>query len=1131
MRVLKYLFWLVILTVLLLALVVGFGLNSESFLNKVATFGIKQSGLDIRYKKISGGLYSGLKIEGFEYEDKIRSNLTIDLDFKALKNGHLLVNDLNVSNLVIDKKFLSSLLDTNSSKESKSETKLPIKDIDIKKLHLDLSDLSYKEYEVYDLSLDVRDFKSNLKDSHSGKIDIVANTNIAKLDGEVKLRGKKYDIRVDSDLKRDFIKRYIKDQNITLNIIPHIHLKANGDLEDVDFNLLLSGGDIDIDSIKIEPKRIKAKGSYGIKSGKLRSDLNLDIDSSLANLLLDSDIKLNTNDLNDSLSFYANSKIKPSNSLLKDQNLTVKKMPQIFIDAKGDLKKIELNSSIDSGKLSYNDIKIEPKKLNIKAQYFLQNSDLKAKVGLVVDSNIADLNLDAKTDLNLADLNSTLKYSAISTLKAKEGFLKKRLKDTNITLFSLSPLKLNLKGDAKELDTNITLDGELEIDKLKAKPLIKDSNIHLNLLTKELNSNLMIMLNTNRGNALLKSKANLNLNDINSTLKYDMVAKISDTKPYKGVDLSSLGDILLDAKGSLKNLQAKLRSDKIKADINSSDFDRFSLKLDTKKIYLKKIYRDISPDLNRSFVALKSKGSYILSSKTLHLISKLDGFRYNNQTITTNEFVLDIKKDEITLSPVTIRAGDFKLNAFIKKVGDKFVAKLKNRAINLDANFKISPLYVVANGEINSIKSLIKEVNNLYPLKDDFGVDGRLKFSAKSKEDKIIASITSPKITLKEGRLERVKLRAIYQPHKILIKNFDFDMRGFGDKSMNREVRLKRDGIITFDDENATIDIELKNLAYFKATKRGDVIKGKLNSKRLTLSYPKMGHTTISSNIDIFQSKDKRAITGKIEFSDTEINYESRYLDISKDSDIIIINGKKQESDDFKNNTFLDLKIFSKDNIIYKVRAGQIEMKPNIVIRKEFGDTPRIRGKIKIMGGEYDLADKRFKIKEGAVAFRGLKEVNPLLDLHVSYDELDEIDIFIDISGDKNRPRLKFSSKPPKPKKDIFSYLLFGMSASESEDALRSANKAAERIFGRAISKDLARELHLDRLDLERNMEGNINIKAGKKVGKKTIFYYQNRDSKSSIIVERKLDKNWDVSIESGDDGEAVDFIYRKGYK
>jgi len=377
-------------------------------------------------------------------------------------------------------------------------------------------------------------------------------------------------------------------------------------------------------------------------------------------------------------------------------------------------------------------------------------------------------------------------------------------------------------------------------------------------------------------------------------------------------------------------------------------------------------------------------------------------------------------------------------------------------------------------------------------------------------EDAKIA-LTSEKIAFKDGNIVDLNLLTFYNPKRILVKNFDFELKDFEPKEFNRKVKLKRDGLITLNLETNTVDFVLENLLEFKGTQKGNVATGKLTTKDLMLAYGEYGSTKLTTELEMFQSLDQLAVTGFIEFADTEITFESPFLDVSKDPDIIIITkeskGKKPPSDNFLLNTFLDLDIRTKNEMIYNVDAGEIEFAPDIKVRKDFGTLPKITGKIKVLDGQYDVADKRFQIEEGAIAFRGQEGSNPLLDLHINWEEIDDVVIMIAIGGDKNRPKLVFSSKPMMSKKDIFSYLLFGMSASETEGAATSANKAAEKIFGRAISKDLARELNLDRLDMNRNALGGIDVKAGKKINRKSIIYYKNKLNESSVLYERKLSR------------------------
>ncbi len=61
---------------------------------------------------------------------------------------------------------------------------------------------------------------------------------------------------------------------------------------------------------------------------------------------------------------------------------------------------------------------------------------------------------------------------------------------------------------------------------------------------------------------------------------------------------------------------------------------------------------------------------------------------------------------------------------------------------------------------------------------------------------------------------------------------------------------------------------------------------------------------------------------------------------------------------------------------------------------------------------------------------------NPLLDIRVEY-ELPQVLIEIYIGGYANRPKIEFSSEPPMPKKDIMSYLLFGVSTKKLADGER----------------------------------------------------------------------------------------------
>ncbi len=1139
MKALKIFFALIGMVLLALIMIVVFGLNSATFLNHGAKFAIEKSGLDITFSEIKGGLYSGLEIKDFNYQDDVKADVKLEIDFPALKEGKVKVKDINLSNLTIDKDFLASLLTPSESNTTTATSKKSfIKEISVDNLHLDTKDIVYEAYTLDALVLDVHDFHYDMKEEFSGDIKAHIASNVALADVSVVLEKSHYDAHIDADVQKTFIEPYLKDSNITLDTVPHITLDARGDMENVVVDAKIGEGILFSQSIMINPKMMDIHADVGIKSGDIKADVKADIDSDMAALQVNGDAVLNSKDINNTLQFSLHSHIEGHQDFvakqLKDHNVTIVKLPSFRLDAKGDLKNITFSTNLKEGEIHYEAFEIFPKALNLSGDFDLVEQVLNAKLLSRIDSNAANVDLNSQVHVNLKDINRTLAYTSEGKIIAQSAYLKSQMQDANVTIEKLSPLSIMIEGDAKALDAVFDLDGEMAYNDLKVRPEIKNSQVHVDLVKKAIDAALHIMIDSNKGDIALNADVSVNVDDINDSLRYKADMKIKDAKAYAGVDLSYLGDITLNAVGSLKELTANVKSKKITADVVSADFDTFTLNLDTKKIYLGKIYADVPPDLEKSFVAIKADGFYKLTGKEAKIKARLKGFKYNRHTLYTNTFTVALSGEDITLSPLVLRSDKFKMTMDMKKVGNDLVANIKNRAFFAKAKLNLDPLHVKADGEISSIDALLKEVDKIYPVDTSMGIDGKVKFKARMQGKAVKADITSAKISFKEGRLENLHLLALYAPHIVRIKNFDFKLAGFEGKGMNRQVRLAREGIITFDDENASVDVELKDLLYFKGKKEGDVTTGRFKTKTLALSYPNYGETKVTTDLQMYQSGEKMAVTGEVRFKETEVNYQSRFLDVSKDSDIIIVSKndkKKKEGDSFVQNTFLDIKIVSDDAIVYKVDDGEIQMQPDMVVRKDFGEAQKITGKIKILGGMYDFADKRFKINEGAVAFRGQAGTNPLLDLHVEYDEIDDVRIMIDIGGDKNRPKLSFNSEPQMSKKDIFSYLLFGMSASETEGAATSANKAAEKIFGRAVAKDLARELHLDRLDMNRNADGGIDVKAGKKVNRKSIVYYQNRSTESSVIYERKISKNWDVATEVGKLGQSVDFVYRKGFK
>ncbi len=1251
MRVVKYLLGLLLVVLLLVAGSLFLMLGSGSVLDTVVQVAVSKLHLPLSYRKLSGSVLGGLSLEGVNYDNKVKADLTLKVDYPALKEGVVHIEKVAANNVWIDQNFLASLIDTNRSNQSqkKGAQNIPVKKVLIDDLDLSLVDTHYHEYTVNRLDLHISDFSYDMKKKIDGKIDLSLESNVAALHGDIVLHESHYNGNFDLYPEPDFLQQFVKEQNLTIETAPHITADIAGDLTRAVFDLKLHETKLRYTTLVISPKLLRIKGNYDFETKRLDANSTLKGTSDAADydLYLQSGVDLD--DLNGTLRYRLEGDLtgaKPAlAAFLHDANLSILEPSKIDLDANGTLRRVSANIDLHKGKIRYADYLIAPQSLRLHADYDLAKSYLKASGEGDIFSNAADMNmtfqtrlyttrptqtlkLDLKGDLlpkkpfvtqlladqnitlkkvpqlhisavtkkqkirahlqidplaletgdlrlqsrqidarmlldtatqklrsdiaadilsnaallrldgnlsaTLSDLNRTLRYRAKTVIEAKEGYLKKHLKTKRVDFQKLSPLLLHISGDGEALDATLDLSGDARVDRYRFKPHIRNTKVHYNLRDHRLKSDVDLAINSTWGNLKLKANAALDTDDINRTLRYNALLNMRQREPLFDVNLTQLGHIALDLNGSLKRLDAKLHSEKLKAAVKSGDFNRFDFSLLSRKLYLDRLYAGLPPKFHNSSAELDAKGFYILHEQKADVSMALKALHLAGRDIRTNRFRFKMEGKDFHLTPLTLTAKGFKMTFDAESKAGEIKAHLRNRAITADVAFREKPLFADAKVDIPSIRKLLHEVDKVYPIAPLPKVDGAVVLTAKSdRSDRVTIGLRSPKITLPEGRIEAIDLKAYYSPERIDIPTFAFALRGFKPKKMNRTVRLAHPAFIVLKKGAMRVDFVLQNFLSLKAEEKEGVLSGTLTTNKLYLGMKGYGETKLTTDIQFYKSGEQVAVSGDVTLEETTITYESRVLDVSEDPDIIIVTKRKKRrasDDSFIKNTFLDLHIKSKDEIEYKVEAGTILLKPNIEVRKDFGSKVKLLGKINILEGEYDYGDKRFYLKEGAIAFRGLEEINPHLDLHVEYP-IDEVVIYIDILGDKRKPKLVFKSKPMMPKKDIFSYLLFGFAVSESDGAESSAASAAEKIFGRALAKDLARELKLDRLDLVRNKLGGIDIKAGKKLNRKTIIYYQNKSLESSVIVERKLGKHLEVDVEAGQSSQAVDFVYRKSFK
>jgi len=1040
----SYLLWFILFLILFAVGALFFALNNQKTIDFALQNSLNKFFPDLKYEKLSGDIFSGIGIKGFNYKDKVKGDIYLKADFSALKDGELKIEDVNLTSLWIDEKFLKELLNAPSKKKQSSEEKpaeIPIKKIDIKNINLSLRDFTWDQYRVDNLFINVKNLKYDMKEKLSCVFSIKEDGNVASLHllGRVDLP--KYRFSMDGVVKKSFVNPFIEKNEVLLKDDVKLFLKGEGDFDDLITSLNVKPFNMSVKDIDILSKKIATDLKFGLKSHDADVKLYSFANSNIADLDLKADAKLNIDDINNTLNLNSFAKVVSKKlylkDLLKDSNITLLSAPTLDISLSGEMKKFVLKSNIDNLALKTKGIDIKSKRFLLSGNMNALAGDFDADVDSFIFSKLADLSLRGKALGNINDINNTLKFDLKSILKAQKNRIKN--KDIDIIVLRDSFLKFNAAGDLKEIKGDIKSFARAKIDGKKANLDIKRSNFYYSLLSNRLKSDAKIDIDSYFAKLNGDLKVDVDIDDLNNSLNHRLNLKITKVMPIKDLNLAPLLPLKVVSKGGLKSLKASLHSPKLKLFVKS-DLNRFDYRLKSKDINISKIYTPFLKEGKNMGVRLNSSGFYIVSKKTANIKGEIENFILDKERFHTKPFLFRMKGEDLFLDNLKVIGKDFWVSLKGSKRGENVKASLFSPGISLpEGKGKIKDITLKAQGFVN-----------------------------------------------KDGG-------------EIKIKKAGFSLIDFKPKEMNRVVSLKRDerdGIIQWKGEDAKIDLDFGEILKFSALKKGDVMKEKIKIEKLYLGYEDFGHTTLSADVKINGKGPKNRVKGDIYFFDTLITYKPKFLSISEDPDIVIVTKEskkkkpKKENKNFIKNFAIDLNVKSKDEMLYKTDDAEIAFKPDLKIVKEFNEPIKLLGKIKILEGFYDFADKRYLIEEGAIAFRGGKQINPLLDIHIKYDEIEDVVIYIDIRGDAKRPKLSFRSNPMMPKKDILSYLSFGMSTRELKNIGNNAAGAAEKIFSKAVSKDLAKALNLDRLYLSRNKEGGFNVKAGKKLNKKTIDYY-----------------------------------------
>jgi len=1053
------------------------------------------------------------------------------------KHKVLFIDNLNVKNLDVKKvlEFVKNIK-TNSLDDNNKSLNLGYipKKILIKNSNVDLKPLKFKDINISNLTLSAKDGEFNLEKMQfkKGKVNFKNSSSLAKIDLNFILK--------DKNLTLNNFNADIYDFKKILNLFENGNDKNSSNSKNLDLsfidakNINLKKLNLKIDSFTYKQNRFKKIKSeikncfFNLKSSKINcEDIFLGIESNL--LSLNSKISLNKDIVVKNLD--ANSKNLDN---LIDFILSFKSKEENNSTLNLPFEKLVVNSA----KAKFNNLSFEPFIINNgevslnKAYISLKNFKIDAKV------------LEAKVKSNWGEAN--LKGDIKNSRYYAEGFYKpyqELFKQYSIPIIAknLKPLKVKGEFGFNDLKLNAKLSGKDILSVVKNFDIEESFNI---FKYDYKSGDIFWKIDANI-NSIYTSKAKLK-----NILEYkDKLIYSGSIKPIKKLDFTKnldelFSNLKLNYKGDSQKIDISFSTNKLKGFIDSKSYKGGILKIvNTKNIDINKLV-NLGENFKNAKINLLKISAPINFEKPLPLKGKID----LNSNLITLKGTWEYNKEFKLISNINLSKNSLlnsKLKCLNKKVifplklnlavnkGVKAVLKNKNISSNIDyLNKKIKAvlnygnLKLNLNGEIenltfdiktNSLKNALKNIKRVCKINNLGKIDGDLKISGKIINfKKINFKINSSKTVLDNGEIKNISIIGEYDKN-LLINRYALNYNGY-------KIYANKSSTIVFDKNILIKNFWVNDSLLISGLYNLKNSSGKFNFKSNNFNI-KSSQADANLKIDAKANikGQKVAISGAVNILNAIIKTNLKQRAVADNEDIIIIQKQKEkENTKFAKNIKLNLKIVSKNGIVYKQSDSYFKLFPNLTIVKNFNELSNFKGVIKIdKNGYYIISGKKLKVQKGLIRFKG-KSTTPYLNIVMNYKGKDYT-IKINISGTASNPILFFSSNPPLTKDQILAYLLF----DDSSAAGTHSQESMLNMIGGTLAKSFLGSIGI-KIDHISIKEDGFSI--GKSLGKHIIIYYNQEGEKSSVKTRIDITKSIRTEIEVGQDSQSADIIFSKEY-
>ena len=1024
----------------------------------------------ISYQKISGNVFTGIKIDYLEYNNTILADkIDIGWNILALLDNRVYITKFEIKNLNTNK--ILEIIDSFPSSKSKQKNifDYQINSIDITAQPIDYHGVKFRDLQFGIDSISIDKSMQNIKlkelkfslNSDLVNIGLHGDMNKNRLHLN-RVRLTDIDIKEITKFVKTFnrSKKSSKQKKSTSPLLKSIKIdKLLATLKKTTYNpITLEETKLSLSDITIDPK-----SSYNLNAKKAM----LIAKTSFADTKQIGYVK--------NSKLYTKGDIITRKYLFDKYNLPLNRKELKILPTKLEVNQkgfwVEIDNSVKNLLVLNSDFNLNIKKATHKLKYIYSEKKIyihsKAKFSMRYSD---DSDIDNLVVIDITK-NGYITYEGSVNIKKIKAIPK------DITSNLLNNLKTKYKGDAKKLRVDIDsqeIKGEFITKGYKSATLTfhtkKSIYLHKKDLPKilynspiDIKSNSFIDFHNNK-----KTKIGLNIhsNIINIRSKFGI------SKPFQ---------IKFDA--TFPHNSKILQIDK------NIKFNNIS-----------KLYGVVTINKNSNYISINGDDLSL-------------SFYYNSKTNRLSRGVLYIADEKIKFSGSLDKQID--ITTHIKNL-NRFT-KIVKRYYNINLQDMVGRAYI-------NIKHS-KSRTNIYLKSSKIGYgdivgDLLLKVNI-DKNSKVNIDLKSKKLSYKrDTKIYRLSSHFSIFNHQIEIDRYSF--RFYNDYISNFFSNKK--SYLGFSD--STIYVKkfwLNDKILIRGDYNIDSMLGRFNILSDSFSFKNRDFDILSRfNLNLEIDKQRLFLSGLVEPLGNIIRYKALGSGVAEDSDIIIVQNQSQKDSTILDNLKMNVRIKNLKLIRYKTDNIDIEFSNDITIIKDYLKEFKLLGTTTIERGYYTQENKKFFLDKSYIYFSGNPK-KPMLEIKATYMK-EQYNIQIFISGTTDDPIINFNSDPYLTQKEILSLILFDSTGENS-----GSGTELYSLLGGAFAKELMKSLgvSVDHLVLGQGIDEQLSVEVGKKISKDITLIYLHNNGKDGIKVRVNHSRHLETDIILQPQSSSIEFLYK----